>query len=354
MQPIKLIEVKSELGAGTRGSSLGIDALKIAAFDYGSYFFGKFKTVEIRDSSRLLFKNPVRSYAKRIRGVVKIFNKLATSVRKEIKAGNFPVVLSGDHSSAGGTIAGIKMAHPNKKIGVIWIDAHADLHSPYTTPSGNIHGMPLATALGIDNLEHSLNPVENENTVPYWETLKNLGKICPKILPQHLVFMGLRDYEAPEADYIRKNNIKVVRVAEVRRGKIREICRSVLTYLEECDLLYVSFDVDALDVSVVKATGTPAKGGFSLKEINKILDTLLKDPRLACFEMTELNPLLDTENQTAKRLFPVFRAAVSTIEKRKKKARKALKKSRVSATITALPFVGKKVKSKLKIVKNIA
>lgn len=326
MKDIKLIEVRSELGAGTRGASLGIDALKLASLDYGSYYFGKFKTKEIRDSSHLLYQNPIRAYAKRIRGVIKIFNKLANAVQTEIKEGRFPVVLSGDHSSAGGTIAGVKMAYPDKKVGVIWIDAHADLHSPYTTPSGNIHGMPLASALGLGNFKGGKNPVTGD-TIPYWEILKNLGGISPKITPDSLVFIGLRDYEKEEKEFIEKNHVKVVTVPEVRKGKIKDLANKITQeYLGHCDVLYVSFDIDALDAKLVPGTGTPVKNGLEVNETIKLLKELLKDQRLACFEVTEINPLLDKENGTAEKVFPIFREAINTIEKQKKKEKKVVKK----------------------------
>ncbi len=325
MKNIKLVEVRSELGAGTRGASLGIDALKLASMEYGEYFFGRYKNVEIKDSSRLLYKNPVRTHAKRIRGVVKIFNRLATTISKEIQANRFPVVLSGDHSSAGGTIAGVKMAHPEKRVGVIWIDAHADLHSPYTTPSGNIHGMPLATALAVDNITKAIQ-TPTDDTMPLWEMLKNIGNITPKITPQDLVFIGLRDYEEPEGAFIRKNRIRVVTVPEIRRGKIKEICKQVLAHLSHCDVLYISFDIDSLDKPLVPGTGTPVSGGLTLNEAQKILSILLKDPRLVCFEITEINPLLDVRNETALRIYPLFRSAVLTIEKQIKKKIKSEKK----------------------------
>jgi arginase len=325
MKNIKLVEVRSELGAGTRGASLGIDALKLASMEYGEYFFGRYKNVEIKDSSRLLYKNPVRTHAKRIRGVVKIFNRLATTISKEIQANRFPVVLSGDHSSAGGTIAGVKMAHPEKRVGVIWIDAHADLHSPYTTPSGNIHGMPLATALAVDNITKAIQ-TPTDDTMPLWEMLKNIGNISPKITPQDLVFIGLRDYEEPEGAFIRKNRIRVVTVPEIRRGKIKEICKQVLAHLSHCDVLYISFDIDSLDKPLVPGTGTPVSGGLTLNEAQKILSILLKDPRLVCFEITEINPLLDVRNETALRIYPLFRSAVLTIEKQIKKKIKSEKK----------------------------
>ncbi len=325
MKNIKLVEVRSELGAGTRGASLGIDALKLASMEYGEYFFGKYKNVEIKDSSRLLFKNPVRTHAKRIRGVVKIFDRLALTISKEIQANRFPVVISGDHSSAGGTIAGVKMANPEKRVGVIWIDAHADLHSPYTTPSGNIHGMPLATALAVDNITKAIQ-TPTDDTMPLWEMLKNIGNISPKITPQDLVFIGLRDFEEPERAFIRKNRIRVVTVPEIRKGKIKDICKQVLDYLSHCDVLYISFDIDSLDKPLVPGTGTPVEGGLTLNEAQKMLSILLKDPRLVCFEITEINPLLDVRNETALRIYPLFRSAVLTIEKQVKKKLKSIEK----------------------------
>src|SRR5690606_17550962 len=151
IKPIKIIEVKSEIGAGTRGSSMGVDAIKIAALDFGSPFFKRYKTVEIPTENKLLLEPVVHDYAKRIKGIYNLNDRISKEIMKTLKGEEIPVVLAGDHSSALGTISGIRMAYPNKRLGVIWIDAHADLHSPYTTPSGNMHGMPLSCVLGEDN-----------------------------------------------------------------------------------------------------------------------------------------------------------------------------------------------------------
>ena len=217
------------------------------------------------------------------------------------------------------------MANPEKRVGVIWIDAHADLHSPYTTPSGNIHGMPLATALAVDNITKAIQ-TPTDDTMPLWEMLKNIGNISPKITPQDLVFIGLRDFEEPERAFIRKNRIRVVTVPEIRKGKIKDICKQVLDYLSHCDVLYISFDIDSLDKPLVPGTGTPVEGGLTLNEAQKMLSILLKDPRLVCFEITEINPLLDVRNETALRIYPLFRSAVLTIEKQVKKKLKSIEK----------------------------
>jgi len=318
MKNLKIIEVKSELGAGTRGASLGSEALKLASLEHGDPLFGKVKSREIRDSSRLLFRHPQRVHAKRIKGVVKVFERLAKAVQTEIQRGHIPVILSGDHSSAGGGIAGLKAAFPNDRIGVVWIDAHADLHSPYTTPSGNIHGMPLATALAIDHLEMTQNSLDND-TIPHWERLKNLGNICPKLLPEDLVFIGLRDLEAAEVSYIRQHQILKITTAQLRRNGIKKAISKALLHLQHCKALYVSFDVDSLDARLVPGTGTPVKDGLTVDEAKKVLTQVLKDPRVRCFELTELNPLLDSQNQTAYRVFPIFKKGVETLAKQKKK-----------------------------------
>ena len=173
MKKLKFIEVKSEIGAGTRGASLGIDAIKIAALDYGSSLFKKVESVEIPTQNHLLFENPGSPYAKRIKGLITLYEKIAAEVSGTIKKNGFPIVLAGDHSSAGGTIAGIRMAYPKQKLGVIWIDAHADLHSPYTSPSGNMHGMPVAASLGEDNAANKMNKPDKE-TLDLWNKLKRV------------------------------------------------------------------------------------------------------------------------------------------------------------------------------------
>ena len=160
MKNIKLIEVPSEIGAGTRGASLGVEAIKIAALDFMSNFFVHFPSEKVEVENHLLFE-PIQSpYAKRIQGINSMYEKISKAVCDTIKNNFFPVILSGDHSTAGGTIAGIKMAKPKSKLGVIWIDAHSDLHTPYTTPTGNMHGMPLAATIGEYNHECKVHELD--------------------------------------------------------------------------------------------------------------------------------------------------------------------------------------------------
>ena len=214
MKNIKLIEVPSEIGAGTRGASLGIDAIRIAALDFMSNFFIHFPSEKIEVENHLLFE-PIQSpYAKRIQGLLNIYERVSKSVCDSIKGNFFPVVLSGEHSIAGGTIAGIKMAKPKSKLGVIWIDAHSDLHTPYTTPSGNMHGMPLSTAIAEDNMDCKVHELD-EKTARLWDQLKSIGKISQKVLPEDVVFISLRDYEKEEKFLIEKYGMKVIPTSEV-------------------------------------------------------------------------------------------------------------------------------------------
>jgi arginase len=309
MRKAKLILVRSELGAGTRGASLGVDALKIAAIDLESDYFRRHEIVEVVDENWLLLEKIKFKYAKRIRGIIKIYERLAKAVSKVVKKEHqFPIVLAGDHSTAGGTIAGIKSAYPDEILGVIWIDAHADLHSPFTTPSGNIHGMPLATALAEDNLEVQSNDLDPK-TIELWERLKNSGGVSPKINYRDLVYIGVRDTESQEDHLIAKNQVKNISTKELRQKGVEEIVTEVFDYLAHCDRIYVSFDVDSLDPKISTGTGTPVPNGLRSKEARELMVGLCSNPKICCFEIVEINPTLDTENSMAETAFKILDAA---------------------------------------------
>jgi arginase len=312
MRNIKIIEVRSEIGAGTRGASLGIDAIKVAALDFMSSLFVNFSTERVEDENRLLYEPVASPYAKRIVGIHTMYDRVATSVSETLKSGLFPVVLSGDHSSAGGTIAGIRMAKPKNKLGVIWIDAHADMHTPFTTPSGNMHGMPLAISLGEDNEESKVHNPDPE-TINWWNKLKNIGKINPKIEPQDIVFIALRDFEKEEEHIIKKHNIKVLSVQEVRRKGVENIIRQTLMHLSHCDDIYVSFDVDSLDSSISRGTGTPVSNGLKEREAEDMIAALMQNHKICCFEITEVNPTLDKENLMAEIAFNILQRSVNLL-----------------------------------------
>ncbi len=312
MRNIKIIEVKSEIGAGTRGASLGVDALKIAALDFMSNFFVNFPNDVVETENNLLYEPIESPYAKRIKGVKTIYDRVSKVVETNLRSGLFPLVLAGDHSSAGATIAGIKMAKPKSRLGVVWIDAHADMHSPYTTPTGNMHGMPLAITLAEDNLDCQLHHPD-EGTLKVWNELKNLGKICPKVLPEDVVFIALRDTEKEEDYILKKLGIKVIPVSEVRKKGVAHVVRQTLLSLQKCDDIYVSFDVDSLDSSISRGTGTPVANGLKEREAEDILAGLMQNHKICCFEITEVNPTLDKENLMAEIAFNIIQRSVNIL-----------------------------------------
>ncbi len=312
IKPIRIVEVRSEIGAGTRGASMGIDAIKIAALDFGSPFFKKFKSVEIPSENHLLLEPVVHDYAKRIKGIFALNERIAKEIQKILKKEEIPIVLAGDHSSALGTISGIRMAYPEKRLGVIWIDAHADMHSPYTTPSGNMHGMPIAGILGEDNKERAMNKPDDE-TVEYWEKLKGLGGIMPKIQYNDLVFIALRDFESPEEALIKNNKVRVFNLPEIRKKAVERIAIEALNYLDHCDLIYVSFDVDSMDSRISSGTGTPVPNGITEKEAGNLIYYIMRSKKICCFEMVEINPTLDKENLMAENAFEILQKATNQL-----------------------------------------
>ncbi|HTL80331.1 MAG TPA: arginase [Bacteroidia bacterium] len=312
MKKIKFIEVKSEIGAGTRGASLGVDAIKIAALDYGSNMFRQYESVEVKNENQLLFEPAGNPYAKRIKGLITMYERVAGEVQKTLRSNGFPLVLAGDHSTAGGTIAGIRLAYPKARLGVIWIDAHADIHSPWTTPSGNLHGMPIAASLGEDNVANKMNKPDKE-TVELWKKLKEIGGIAPKIHYRDLVYIGVRDVEPEETSLLKKHHVKMFTTAEVKRHGVERIARDTLSHLSQCNLIYISFDVDSMDSSISKGTGTPVRNGITEKEAGSLLVRLIQNEKVCCFEVCEVNPTLDKENLMAENTFEILTKVVSQI-----------------------------------------
>jgi arginase len=283
----------SEITAGTRGASLGPYAVITEARRVQSKLFGEHPIVTLPDSNALLDKETIYTFAKNIEGLTSVYNAISETLVNCYNQKKFPFVLAGDHGSAGGTIAGIKKAFPEKRIGVVWIDAHGDIHSPYTSPSGNMHGMPVATALAIDNLENKKNNV-SENEVKLWEELKNLHGISPKINSEDLVYLAVRDIEKEEVDIINRLQIRSISVDEVRTNGTSTIISEITSKLSSCDLLYISFDVDSMDPEFTShGTGTPVENGLKPEEAFEIMDGLLKTNKVACLEFVEINPCLD-------------------------------------------------------------
>lgn len=312
---IQLIENRSEIGAGTRGASLGIDALRVASLNRNSSYFIENNVQVIVDRNELLFKEVKHTTAKRIEGIVDVFGTISSAVEQVLSNNNFPIVLAADHASAGGTIAGIKKQYPNKRLGVVWIDAHADLHSPYTSPSGNVHGMPLATALNEDNKECQVKEVPTE-VAALWDELKQCEGIAPKLMAEDLIFYGVRDTEEPEDKIIERKGIKNFTIEECREKGIETVCKEGLAKLAHCDIIYISFDVDSMDCDIVsKGTGTPVPNGFTPEEANGIIAGLIQSEKLVCFEMVEINPTLDDkQNKMAETALSILESTTTFIK----------------------------------------
>lgn len=310
---VRLIEAASEIGAGTRGTSMGMSALRVAAWKNGSELFGHAEESILHDENDVLYEDDANSpNAHHIDGLIRFESDLAYEVYKYLRNNLFPIVIGGDHSIAIGSVSGTKMAFPTERLGVVWIDAHADLHSPWTTPSGNVHGMPLALLMNIEMKGDNRPKVF---TLDVWDRLRKIGMSGPKMLPVDLVFIGLRDFEEAERAIIEEFNIKVITVSDLRAKGGKAIVEETLAHLTACDKIHVSFDVDSLDPSISVGTGTPVPDGLFLDEARELLTGLCADPKTVTLDVVEINPALDTNNAMAENvltvlepLFPILRA----------------------------------------------
>ena len=313
MSRIKMLTSLSELGAGTRGASMGFEALKLAAFNAESKFFTRHPIEAIPTLNERLFDEIHTPNGKRIIPIAEMYDRISEHVSSVLLNKEFPLIIGADHSVAGGTIAGIKKAYPNERLGVVWIDAHADLHSPYTTPSGNVHGMPLATAINENNEDCQINEVNGE-TLKAWEQMKGTNA---RIRTEDLVFVAVRDTEEPEDHIMKKYGIKNFRVGEVHNKGGRPIAREIMDQLRDCDRIYVSFDVDSLDATISKGTGTPVHNGLWESEAADLLTELATNGKVCCIEFVEINPCLDTKgNVMADTALQLLEQTAEVIEKR--------------------------------------
>lgn len=314
MNRIKIIKNRSDIGAGTRGSDMGIDAIEIAAINANNDYFTRFDFVDVETENESIYNKVKNTYMKRIEHVSYQCERVCNAVNDSLNEQSFPLVISGDHSSALGTISGIKKTFPEKRLGVVWIDAHADMHSPFTSPSGNIHGMPLAAALGEDNIENRINKVST-NSIHYWENMKNMGIKGSKLKPENLVYFGVRDTEDPEDNQMQKLALRNYMVHEIRHRGLEVCVDEALDKLKDCDMIYISFDVDSMDCDLISyGTGTPVSKGFDEFEIIKIIDRIIKSNKVICMEFVEVNPLLDNKgNKMGETAFVVLDQVTKTL-----------------------------------------
>lgn len=283
---IRLIGFPIDLGADRRGVDMGPSALRIADIDRRLETLG----YDVIDEGDIPIRNIEVSEVhdprlKYLPEIAEMSAVLATRVKSALDDGDFPVVLGGDHSMSIGSLAGIgaHCAERGKTLGVIWIDAHADMNTAETTPSGNIHGMPLAVAMGYGH-----------------PTLTSLMMDGPKLDPTNVAIIGLRSIDTGERDLIRETGVAAYTMFDVDRLGIYHIASRVLEDMaRRVDHLHISFDCDGVDPSVAPGVGTPVPGGLSFRETHLFMEMISEVEAFASFEVAEVNPILDVRNSTA-------------------------------------------------------
>ena len=303
-----IITIRSDIGAGFRGADQGVIALLDLSTESGLS-----DKVEKRDCDVSFADGFTSLYAKNIEKVLHICEAVCVEVCDSLMSGHFPVLISGDHSSATGTIAGIKKAKPDSRLGIIWVDAHADLHSPYTSFTGNMHGMTLAASLGMDNRTCLFRNPDNM-TLDFWDCFKHIGGMSEKIKPSDIVYVTLRDLEEQESHIIEKYDIRNFTTKELRDKKEKVLGTLILEYLKDCTDIYLSFDTDSLEGSIFKGTGLPVNNGIMPKEAEELIGIILEDPKVICFEITELNPRFDVNHVTTNMVYHILEKALSVLK----------------------------------------
>ncbi|MBI0580967.1 arginase [Neobacillus cucumis] len=282
MKKLSIIGMPMDLGQMRRGVDMGPSAIRYAGINE------RLKPLfdEVHDLGDIPIGRPevVVDKESNLRNLDLVAEKntlLAEKVDEVIESGSFPLVLGGDHSIAIGTLAGV--AKHYKNLGVIWYDAHGDLNTAETSPTGNIHGMPLAASLGLG---HPL--------------LTELGGYCPKIKPENVVIIGARALDEGEKDLIKEIGIKVYTMHEIDRLGMTKVMEETIAYLKEkTDGVHLSLDLDGLDPSDAPGVGTPVMGGISYRESHLAMEMLEESKIITSAEFVEVNPILDDKNRTA-------------------------------------------------------
>ncbi|WP_332646781.1 arginase [Lysinibacillus sp. 54212] len=278
---ISILGVPMDLGQARRGVDMGPSAIRYAGVverlqrlgycvkDYGDIEVNA-RVVESTEPYNL----------KNLTSVIETSKRLKDKVTEIMKGDAFPLIFGGDHSISIGTIAAIGDGFKN--LGVIWYDAHADLNIPETSPSGNIHGMPLAVNLNIGH--------------PF---LTSIGIEEAKLKPENIVIIGARDLDAGEKALIKKMGIKVFTMHEIDKLGMAKVMEETIAYLKHTDGVHLSLDLDALDPMECPGVGTPVLGGISYRESHLAMEMLAESGKITSAEFVEVNPILDERNKTA-------------------------------------------------------
>ena len=284
---IRIIGVPLDMGSSRRGVDMGPSAMRVAGLQARLEALGHQVAdagnipVEIAETSASGSKN-----ARYLTEIAETCTRTAEAVISTLEAGETPLVLSGDHSLAAGSVSGVAEFYRRRKqrIGVIWIDAHSDINTPETSPSGNVHGMPLAALLG-------LGP----------EPLSNLFGWSPKVAPENTVLIGIRDVDHAERENIRRAGIsEVFTMRDIDERGMRTVMEEALRAAGRGTAGYhVSLDVDWIDPEDAPGVGTPVRGGATYREAHLAMEILADHGRLLSFEVVEVNPVIDEHNRTA-------------------------------------------------------
>jgi arginase len=283
---IRLIGAPMDLGAGRRGVDMGPSALRVA--ELGSrarelgYTVEDFGDVRVKHpeqqehgASNLKYKGPI----------LETCRELSIAVEQSLGDGSLPVVLGGDHSVAIGSTSGLAahLRKKNERMGLIWFDAHGDMNTPETTPSGNIHGMALAIALGLGDPD-----------------LTGIAGFKPKVDPSNAVIVGPRSIDASEKVVIEQSGVHVFTMRDIDERGMQAVMKDALRIaLEDANGLHVSFDMDCIDPSYAPGTGTTVPGGVTYREAHLAMEMVSDAGKLMAFDLMEVNPVLDEHNQTA-------------------------------------------------------
>jgi arginase len=275
-----------DLGAGRRGVDMGPSAIRIAGLharlnDLG-YKVDDEGDLSIKTQEEQRVKDP---HAKYLPEITRVCNILARKVEKIMHHGQFPLILGGDHSIAVGTVSGLAAyaRKKKKKVGIFWIDAHGDFNTPASSPSGNIHGMPLAVCAG-------LGP----------RSLLSIGGAFTKVDPKNIAIIGLRDLDRIERENIKKYGVNIYTMEEIDKHGLHKIMKKAFQQVaNKVDYLHVSFDLDGVDPIYAPGVGTPVKGGLDYREAHLIMEMLAESKKMTSLELVEVNPILDNRNQSA-------------------------------------------------------
>ncbi|MBM4063624.1 MAG: arginase, partial [Planctomycetes bacterium] len=277
--------VPMDLGAGRRGVDMGPSAIRIAGVGQGLRHLG----LHVEDDGDVGVpapesRDPGDTHVRYLEPIYHVCNRLRLRVRRSLEHGEIPVVLGGDHSIAIGTVAGVAehFRQAGQRIGLIWVDAHGDMNTPASSPSGNVHGMPLATLLGLGH-----------------PRLVDIGGFWPKVEPRNVALIGIRDIDATEREIVRRSGVHAYTMRDVDERGMRAIMQESLGFANDGTAgFHVSFDLDAMDPRDVPGTGTPVKGGISWREANLLMEMVSDAGRMTSLEVAELNPILDVRNQS--------------------------------------------------------